>query len=488
MQEQKSLKVNSILNILKTISAIVFPLITFPYVSRVLQPENIGKVNFSGTYVGYFSLIASLGIATYAVRECAAVRDDRKNLSSVASEIFSINVCTTALAYILLAVSLVLFRRLDNYRTLIYIQSTTILFATWGADWINSAMEDFKYITIRSILFQCVSLILTFVLIKSSDDYLNYAIISVFSSSGANLSNVFYRRKYCNLRVTINMQVQKHFKPILLLFVMILAQTIFNSADITMLGLFCGDTEVGIYSTAYRIKSIIVQVVSSLAVVMMPRMSYYFAENDWDKINDMLKKVLSVMVTIGFPCIAGCVSLSDDIVRLVGGIEYADASMPLKILMLSFIIDIFGGNFLGNMICLPTKQEKVFMEACCVAAGVNVILNYLLIPVGGASAAAFTSGVAALVIFIWLLLKKDKRVRLDYILDVIKMPMVGAVAIVLFCSAIKVFKFGFWMSLVMKIGGSVVLYGSLQLGVRNPVVWDMLDLILKKIGRKGESR
>lgn len=109
-----------------------FPLITFPYVSRVLQPENIGKVNFSGTYVGYFSLIASLGIATYAVRECAAVRDDRKNLSSVASEIFSINVCTTALAYILLAVSLVLFRRLDNYRTLIYIQSTTILFATWG--------------------------------------------------------------------------------------------------------------------------------------------------------------------------------------------------------------------------------------------------------------------------------------------------------------------------------------------------------------------
>lgn len=175
--------------------------------------------------------------------------------------------------------------------------------------------------------------------------------------------------------------LQKHFKPILLLFVMILAQTIFNSADITMLGLFCGDTEVGIYSTAYRIKSIIVQVVSSLAVVMMPRMSYYFAENDWDKINDMLKKVLSVMVTIGFPCIAGCVSLSDDIVRLVGGIEYADASMPLKILML-----------------------------------------------------------------------------------------------------------GFWMSLVMKIGGSVVLYGSLQLGVRNPVVWDMLDLILKKIGRKGESR
>ena len=488
MQKQKSLKTNSVLNILKTVSAIIFPLITFPYVSRVLQPENIGKVNFSGTYVGYFSLIASLGVATYAVRECAAVRDNRKNLSLVASEIFSINVCTTVIAYILLAISLILFRQLDNYRTLIYIQSSTILFATWGADWLNSAMEDFKYITIRSIFFQCVSLILTFALIKSPDDYLNYAVISVLSSSGANLSNVFYRRKYCELRFTLNMQVQKHLKPILLLFVMILAQTVFNSADITMLGLSCGDTEVGIYSTAYRIKSIIVQVVSSLAVVMMPRMSYYFAEDDWDKINRMLKKVLSVMVTIGFPCIAGCVSLSDDIVRLVGGTEYADASIPLKILMLSFIIDIFGGNFLGNMICIPIKQEKVFMEACCVAAGVNVILNYLLIPIVGATAAAFTSGIAALVILIWLLLKKDKRVRIDYILDVIKMPVIGAIAIVLFCSITKVFKFGFWISLIIKIGGSVVLYGVIQLIAHNPVVVDMLNLILKKMERKGDSK
>ena len=112
----------------------------------------------------------------------------------------------------------------------------------------------------------------------------------------------------------------------------------------------------------------------------------------------------------------------------------------------------------------------------------------MLIPIGGATAAAFTSGIAALVILIWLLLKKDKRVRIDYILDVIKMPVIGAIAIVLFCSITKVFKFGFWISLIIKIGGSVVLYGVIQLIAHNPVVVDMLNLILKKMERKGDSK
>lgn len=483
MQRQKSLKVNTIFNILKTVSAIVFPLITFPYVSRILKPENIGKVNFTGTYVNYFSLIASLGIGTYAIRECSAVRKNKKALTEIASEIYSINVCTTAIAYILLGVSLVLFHKLDNYRTLIYIQSSVILFATWGADWINSAMEDFEYITIRTVLFQLISLLLTFIFIKTPDDYLKYAAISVFSVSGANLTNVFYRKRYCDLKFTFHMKVCKHIKPIMLLFVMILAQTVFNSVDVTMLGLFCGDAEVGIYSTAYRIKSIVVQVVTSLAVVVMPRMSVYYAEDNWDKINEMLKKVLSVMVTIGFPCVAGSVALSSEIVEMIGGVEYASASIPLKILMISFVIDIFGGNFLGNMICLPTKQEKVFMKACCVAACINVVINYCLIPLGGASAAALASGVAAFVILLWLLIKKDKRIKLNYVINVSKTPFIGSILIVLFCELISCFAIDFWSSLVIRIGGSVFLYGGLMIVAKNSVVFDILSLVKRKTKR-----
>ena len=357
MQESKSLKVNSILNTLKSVFSIIFPLITFPYVSRVLGPLNVGKVNFGNTFVGYFSLIASLGVTTYAIRECSTVRDDKRKLETVASEIFSINVVTTVVAYVLLAITMVLFRKLDVYRSLIIVQSSAILFRTWGADWINSAMEDFKYITIRTMLIQVLSLIAMFILVRNESDYFRYAVISVVASSGSDLANVLYRRKYCTIRLTRTMRWGVHFRPIVMLFVMIMAQTVFNNADITMLGLMQGDYAVGIYTTAQKIKNIVSQIVSSLCWVVMPRMSLYFAQDDWEHINAMLKKVLSVMVTIGFPCIAGCSVLAGDIVTIVGGEQYADAALPLIILMLSFAVDIFGGMFLGNMICLPAKQE-----------------------------------------------------------------------------------------------------------------------------------
>lgn len=480
---EKSIKVNSILNVIKTISSIIFPLITFPYISRVLQPENVGKVNFGSSFVSYFSLIASLGITTYAIRECSAVRGDKKKLGEKASQIFSINVCTTIVAYVLLGLSLIFFRKLDSYRTLIIIQSTAILFTTWGADWLNSAMEDFKFITIRSIGFQFISLILMFILVHQPDDYYKYAAITVLSSCGANITNILYRRKYCTVRFTKDMHWQEHFTPILLLFVMILAQTIFSNADTTMLGLMKGDFEVGIYSTAYKMKNIIVQVVASLCWVVMPRISYYFAEGDWDKINTMLKKVLSVMVTIGFPCVAGCVVLSSEIIQIVAGQQYSAASLPLVILMISFIVDIFGGSFLGNMVCLPAKQEKVFMEACCFAAVVNVVLNYILIPYGGASAAAFTSGISAIVICVWLFVKKDKRVKLNYIGEVCKGPLIGSLLIVLFCLGMKQIISSLLILLLVCVLGSVFIYSLTQLAMKNELIIEVLNTIIRRVKR-----
>lgn len=478
---EKSIKVNSILNVIKTISSIIFPLITFPYISRVLQPDNVGKVNFGSSFVSYFSLIASLGITTYAIRECSAVRGDKKKLGEKASQIFSINVCTTIVAYVLLGLSLIFFRKLDSYRTLIIIQSTAILFTTWGADWLNSAMEDFKFITIRSIGFQFISLILMFILVHQPEDYLKYAAITVLSSCGANITNILYRRKYCTVRFTKDMHWQEHFTPILLLFVMILAQIIFSNADTTMLGLMKGDFEVGIYSTAHKMKNIIVQVVASLCWVVMPRMSYYFAEDDWNKINVMLKKVLSVMVTIGFPCVAGCVVLSSEIIQIVAGQQYSAASLPLVILMVFFIVDIFGGNFLGNMVCLPAKQEKVFMEACCFAAVVNVVLNYILIPYGGASAAAFTSGISAIVICVWLFVKKDKRVKLNYIWEVCKGPLIGSLLIVLFCVVVKIMLSNLLSKIIISICGSVLLYFLVLLLSHNELVIEVYRTVIKKI-------
>lgn len=480
---ENSIKVNSILNVIKTISSIIFPLITFPYISRVLQPENVGKVNFGSSFVSYFSLIASLGITTYAIRECSAVRGDKKKLGEKASQIFSINVCTTIVAYVLLGLSLIFFRKLDSYRTLIIIQSTAILFTTWGADWLNSAMEDFKFITIRSIGFQFISLILMFILVHQPDDYYKYAAITVLSSCGANITNILYRRKYCTVRFTKDMHWREHFTPIFLLFVMILAQTIFNSSDITMLGLMKGDYEVAIYSTAHKIEGIIAQVVSSLAWVVMPRMSSYFAEGNYEKINVLLRKVFDILVFIGVPAIAGSIVLSNEIVLIIGGVSYLASALPLDILMLSFGFSLLGGSFLGNMVLLPSKKEKTYMYICCVATVVNVVLNLILIRLWGAVAAAGTTAFCSFLMMLMMVATRDKRIRLDYIFKDLLAPVIGSISIYVFCKQISAFITNLGLRVGVCVCGSVVIYVLVEFVLKNQIVFEILNVLRNKVRR-----
>ena len=363
--KQHSIKKNTIYNSLKTISAVLFPLITFPYISRTLLTENVGKINFGLSIVSYFSLIASLGISTYAIRECSSVKDDKEKLGYVASQIFSINIITTVVSFIALFITLKYYHKLDNYRLLIIIQSLNIISNTLGADWLNTAMEDFKYITYRTVGFQIISLLLIVLLVKKPSDYIKYAMISTLSSSGANIVNIWYRKRYCDVKFVTNfiyeIEWRRHLTPILYLFVMILAQTVFNSVDSTMLGLMHGDYEVGIYSTAHRILNIINQLVGSLLWVIMPRMTQYFSDENYNEVNRLVRKILGFNFTLGLPCALGCILIADDIIMLVAGEPFLEAGPVLQILMIGFLFSLIGGNLLGNAILLPSKQTFSFI-------------------------------------------------------------------------------------------------------------------------------
>ena len=481
---KKNLEVNTILNMIKTGSNIIFPLITIPYVLRILSADNIGKVDFGNSFVSYFSLIASLGISTYAIRECAKVRDDRKNLDRVASQIFSINICTTVIAYVLLAIALVVFRRLDSYRSLIIIQSTVILFTTVGADWINTAMEDFAYITLRSVLVQILSLGLMFLFVKTPEDYVKYAIITVLSSSGSSISNIIYRRKYCKMRFTWDIPWKTHMIPILFLFVMTLSQTVFNSADITMLGLMKGNYAVGIYSTAAKIERVISQVVSSIVMVLIPRLSYMFDSGEYDKINALLRKVLAVFITIGLPTCAGAAVMAKEIILIVGGEKYVEATLVLQILLISFLFSLVGGSFLGNIVLLPSGNEKQFMIICCISTVVNVIANAFLIPIFGAYAAAGTTAFSSFLIMMMLILSVDKRIHIDVVGKIFIAPCVGSVVMSICCVGLKHCFDNLWLKTLLCVMSGVVVYGIVQLIMKNDIVVEFCKKWLKLIGRK----
>ena len=151
-----NLKQNTIFNMIKVIAQLIFPLITFPYISRVLGTSSVGKVNYASSVYLYLSLIATLSISTYAIRECSRVRNNKKKLNKIASQIFTINLYSTLVAYIVMFV-VICIPKFQTIQNLIVINSINMIFVTLGADWINNTFEDFKYITIRTVIYQFLS-------------------------------------------------------------------------------------------------------------------------------------------------------------------------------------------------------------------------------------------------------------------------------------------------------------------------------------------
>ena len=252
MKRNKSLGVNAILNGIKSLMSVLFPLITFPYVSKVLQVGNLGKYNFASSVNSYFLLLSALGISTYAIREGAKYRDNNEDMSKFASEIFTINFISMIVAYILLAVTIFTISKFRIYSVLIWIFSIEIFFNTIGTEWIYCIYEEYEYITKRSIIFQFCSMILLFILVKNPEDYYIYAGITVFATAGSNIINYFNAKKLCNIKLCLNIDWNRHLKPILVIFATTLATTIYVNSDTTILGFLTTDYNVGLYSVSVK--------------------------------------------------------------------------------------------------------------------------------------------------------------------------------------------------------------------------------------------
>lgn len=483
MEGASNVKKNTLFNIIKSVCGIIYPLITFPYISRVLLAENVGKINFSNSIVSYFSLVASLGVTTYAVRECSKYKNNNVELSEVASQILSINIWSTVISYIALAVTLILARPLDSYRTLIVIQSSTILFTTLGADWINTAMEDFRFIAIRTMGMQIFSLILMFIFVKRPADYLIYAMISVIASSGANVINIFYRRRYCKTKFVLYVDWKKHLPPILLLFSLILSQTIYTSSDTTILGLYKGDFQVGLYSTSVKIYNIVNTVVASVAWVVMPQLSASFAKHDYKQVNNLLKYSLNFILVLGLPCLIGINVITKEIIILIAGESYLGAELSLRILTISLGFSFISG-WIGNMIMLPSGKEKVCLKASIVSAMVNIILNLILIPIWGLNAAAVTTAISE---FLGIIIKFpyiDKKIQIKGLNHMLIAPVIGCVGIVLVSVIMRCLLNMSYLIAIFTIAFSAIMYLTILILMKNDFVMNFLKPIICKVKRR----
>ena len=390
---ERSLKKNAIFSFIKAFMNLAFPVITFPYASRILLPEGIGKVNFANSVVSYFIIIAGLGIGTYATREASKVRDDKTQLTKFSKEIFSINLISTAIAYILFFIAFIFIPKLNPYRTMLLIGSTKILFTTLGMDWFYSALEDFKYITLRSVFFQAISLVFLFIFVKTKDDILWYTAFGIISSVGSNICNLFYCTKFIDLRQKLKLELKKHIKPIFTFFGMTLATSIYTMLDTTMLGFLSTNTEVGYYSAATKISHMVLSLITALTTVLLPRMSLYINKNDMNSFKTLTNKTVSIITLLSIPITAGLFLLAKPITLLFSGNEYIPAIIPMQVMTpIVFIISI--GSITGIRMLPAMNKEKIALVSYITGATANIVFNAIFIPIYGALGAAFGTLIA----------------------------------------------------------------------------------------------
>ncbi len=381
MDKKASIKKNFIMNAILTVSTVIFPLITIPYISRVLGPAGKGRVSTATSVIAYFVMLAQLGIPTYGIRACARVREDKEQLTRTAHELLMINLIMSAVSYVLLAAALLFvpIPQLQENRFLYVIISMTILLSSIGMEWLYKALEQYTYITIRSIVFKLIAVVAMFLLVRAESDYLVYGAITIFASSASNILNLVNAHKYIGFRPVGHYDLRRHLKLVAVFFAMACATTIYTHLDTVMLGFMLTDADVGYYDTAVKIKVILVSVVTSLGAVLLPRSSYYVEQGNTGAFRKITLKALNFVTLLAVPLSVFFILFAKESILVLAGNRYYEAITPMQVIMPTlFLIGIT--NILGIQILVPTGREKTVLYSEITGALIDVVINVLLIP------------------------------------------------------------------------------------------------------------
>ena len=486
MKEQKSIKKNFIMNSILTMSQFIFPLITFPYVSRILLPEGTGKVSFATSIISYFAMFAQLGIPTYGIRACAKVRDDKEKLSKTAQEIFIINIVMSILVYIVFFIVICNVPKLKDEKPLLIIVSATIFFNAIGMEWLYKALEQYTYITIRSVIFKFIALIAMFLLIHQKSDYIIYGAISIFASSASNIFNFVNVHKYISLRPVGDYNFKQHLKAVSVFFAMSCATTVYTHLDTVMLGFMKTNADVGYYNAAVKIKTILVSIVTSLGTVLLPRASYYVEHGLKEEFYRITKKAINFVFLVATPLMLYFMFFAKEGIFFLSGNNYGGAIVPMQIIMPTlFFIGLT--NIMGMQILVPLGKENIVLYSEIVGAIVDLAINYILIPKYASAGAAIGTLVAEIAVWIVQYAYLRKQIK-----DAYKNVRYGVLILALFLGSIaslwvkKVFSGSFIVLLISAILFFGAYFVVLTIA-KEPLIYQIEEGLLTKLKKKGEK-
>jgi O-antigen/teichoic acid export membrane protein len=390
VKKVQSLKVNFIMNFIRVLTNLMFPVITFPYAARILFADGIGKVSFAEGVINYFVLLASLGVPLYGIRSVAKSRESKDKLSKLVKEILYINLYSTIIVIILFIIVLLVNKKISNERELFLVMSLLIICTNIGVEWFYQGIEDYTYITIRNLVFKLASLFLLFLIVRDETDYVNYAFVLIFGTCCSNILNFINLRKHINFQKKYKLDLKRHLRPIFLIFTFSIATSIYVNLDTVMLGYLSSDRNVGLYTAAVRITKIVVVLVTTLGGVLIPRISYYIEHKNFEEFRKVIKLSANFILFLGLPSIVGLYILAPEVINLFGGSDFSESITSMRI-MLPIILFIGFSNLLGIQIMYNFGEEKSVIKSVLIGSIIHIITNLILIPKFGHIGAAIST-------------------------------------------------------------------------------------------------
>ena len=371
------MKKNFIYNVIYQLLILVLPLITVPYVSRKLGADGIGMYSYTYSIVYYFMIIAMLGLNNYGNRNIAKVRDDKTNLSKEFLGIYFIQIITSTVMIICYILYVMIFD--SKFKLIAIIQSIYILSCVFDINWFYFGIEKFKLTITRNIIIKIVSLILIFLFIRNSNDVWKYALILSSSVLFSNVILFSFLHRYVNFVKITQRDIIKHFKPLVMLFLPVIAVSIYKVMDKIMLGIMSNIAEVGYYESAEKITQVPLALITALGTVMLPRISNMIAKKQENEVKRILEKTMPFIMFLAFPITLGIIAISKDFSLIFFGDSFAKSGVLIQLLAITLIF-LSWGNVIRTQYLIPKERDREYIISAFLGAGINFIINYIFIP------------------------------------------------------------------------------------------------------------
>jgi O-antigen/teichoic acid export membrane protein len=477
---KKSLKKNYIYNVLYQVLVILLPVITTPYLSRVLGAKNIGIYGYVLSISAYFILFGELGISLYGQREIAYVRNNKEKTSKTFYELLILRIITMLIALITFLFAFVI--RKNSYNLYYTILILELIGNILDISWFFQGLEEFKKTVLRNLLIRIISVVSILVFIKSKNDLVLYFIIYVVSIILSNLSLWLYLPKFITKVDIKKLKIFNHLKPTLIMFVPQAAVQIYTVLDKVMIGKIISDkTEVGYYTQGEKIIKILLTLISSLGIVMLPRIAQKFAEKDNEAIKKYLNKSFNFTIMFSLPLIFGLIIVSDTFVPIFFGEGYDRVSIIMKIIS-PIILFIGLSGIVGYQYFLPTKHQKEYTVSVIIGAISNFTINMLLIPKYGAVGAAIGTVVAEFIVALIEIIITIKF--FDYKSIFIKNIKYLLFSIIMFAACYAANKFldlGGYRLIIIDVMIGCIIYFALLVMSKDELLFEVLRKIDNKI-------